>query len=373
MPLMNPLFAHSAAATFVDARRDLEGFVVRNAAGVMRAGVFPDHLNPLVTGRSDMKVNIADFRAVQNRGGAVPLANVGTDTSVTLPAAPGANKRIDLIYVTARSSNAPWSDGAGNDTPLFGFVQGTASATPVAPSLPANLSTAIPLATVEIPAGATTTLSAGVVITQVYPYTALAGGTVPVRNTVELAAWTPADGARAYCVADGSEYLRKSGAWVKPGGVVASGTISAQSSFTIDGLTGHDRYEVTLILPTASAANDLNMRLRSGGVTDTTANYDRQSAVATVTTVAATNTIGQNVWGTLVTGARTDKTVRLVVHGLNRAERTVVEYVAEAWDATSNPYFTQGGLRHRAATAFDGLWFEATTGTVTGRYEVRAL
>jgi hypothetical protein len=116
---MNPLFAHSAAATFVDARRDLEGFVVRNAAGVMRAGVFPDHLNPLVTGRSDMKVNIADFRAVQNRGGAVPLANVGTDTSVTLPAAPGANKRIDLVYETARSSNAPWSDGAGNDTSIW--------------------------------------------------------------------------------------------------------------------------------------------------------------------------------------------------------------------------------------------------------------
>lgn len=213
MPLMNPLFAHSAAATFVDARRDLEGFVVRNAAGVMRAGVFPDHLNPLVTGRSDMKVNIADFRAVQNRGGAVPLANVGTDTSVTLPAAPGANKRIDLVYVTARSSNAPWSDGAGNDTPIFGFVQGTASATPVAPSLPANLSTAIPLATVEIPAGATTTLSAGVVITQVYPYTALAGGTVVVRNSVELGAWAPADGAQAFNVGDDQLYRRGGGAW----------------------------------------------------------------------------------------------------------------------------------------------------------------
>ena len=187
--------------------------MVRNAAGVMRAGVFPDHLNPLVTGRSDMKVNIADFRAVQNRGGAVLLANVGTDSSVTLPAAPGANKRIDLIYVTMRS--AALGDAAS--TPVFGFVQGTASATPVAPPLPANLSTAIPLATVEIPAGATTTLSAGVVITQVYPYTALAGGIVVVRNTVELAAWTPADGARAYCLADTTEYVRRSGVWIVPG------------------------------------------------------------------------------------------------------------------------------------------------------------
>lgn len=209
MVLSNPFPGHTALTTFADLRRDLEGMVVRNAAGVMRAGVFPDHLNPIVTGRSDMKVNIGDFRAVQNRGGAVLLANVGTDTSVTLPAAPGANKRIDLIYLTMRS--AALGDAAS--TPIFGFVQGTASATPVAPPLPANLSTAIPLATVEIPAGATTTLSAGVVITQVYPYTALAGGVVPVRNTVELAAWTPADGARAYCISDSSEYVRGGGAW----------------------------------------------------------------------------------------------------------------------------------------------------------------
>ena len=209
MVLSNPFPGHTALTTFADLRRDLEGLVVRNAAGVMRAGVFPDHLNALVTGRSDMKVNIGDFRAVQNRGGAVLIANVGTDTSVTLPAAPAANKRIDLVYVTMRSTTL--ADAAS--TPVFGFVQGTASATPVAPSLPANLSTAIPLATVEIPAGATTTLSAGVVITQVYPYTVLAGGVVVVRNTVELAAWTPADGARAYNLADSSDYVRAGGVW----------------------------------------------------------------------------------------------------------------------------------------------------------------
>lgn len=214
MVLSNPFPGHTALTTFADLRRDLEGMVVRNAAGAMRAGVFPDHLNPIVTGRSDMKVNIADFRAVQNRGGAVLVANVGTDTSVTLPAAPGANKRIDLIYVTMRSTAL----GDAASTPLFGFVQGTASATPVAPALPANLSTAIPLATVEIPAGATTTLSANVFISQVYSYTALAGGAVVVRNSVELAAWTPADGAKAYCIADASEYLRVAGAWKKTSG-----------------------------------------------------------------------------------------------------------------------------------------------------------
>ena len=257
MVLSNPFPGHTTLTTFADLRRDLEGLVARNSAGVMRAGVFPDHLNPIVTGRSDMKVNIGDFRAVQNRGGAVLLANVGTDTSVTLPAAPGANKRIDLIYVTMRS--AALGDAAS--TPLFGFVQGTASATPVAPSLPANLSTAIPLATVEIPAGATTTLSAGVVISQVYPYTALAGGVVPVRNTVELGAWTPADGSRALCIADGSEYVRRGGVWVGASTVanlvsaaLASNSwtvLSSPASWTIDAAMRDSPWSNGIVIPAA--------------------------------------------------------------------------------------------------------------------------
>ena len=209
MPLSQGFPGHSALATFADVRRDLEGSVVRDAAGKMRAGVFPAHFNALVTGRSDMKVAIADFRAVIDRGGAIFMANVGADTSVTLDAAPAANRRIDLIYAIQQSTTL----GDAASLPIFGFVKGTASATPVAPSLPANLSTALPLATVEIPAGATTTLSAGVVITQVFPYTAMAGGTVALRNSVELAAWAPADGSRAYCLADTRHYVRAAGAW----------------------------------------------------------------------------------------------------------------------------------------------------------------
>lgn len=210
MVLSNPFPGHTALATFEDVRRDLEGLIARDATGKMRAGIFPDHLNPLVTGRTDMKLNIGAFRGVQDRGGAVLLANVGTDTSVTL-VTPVANKRIDLVYVTARSMSAPWSDAAS--TPIFGVVQGVPSATPAVPSLPANLSSAIVLATVKIPAGATTTLSAGVIISQVYPYTALAGGVVPVRSSTELAAWVPSDGALAYNISDKGLLVRNGSSW----------------------------------------------------------------------------------------------------------------------------------------------------------------
>ena len=230
MPLSQGFPGHSALATFADVRRDLEGSVVRDAAGKMRAGVFPAHFNALVTGRSDMKVAIADFRAVIDRGGAIFMANVGADTSVTLDAAPAANRRIDLIYAIQRSTTL----GDAASLPIFGFVKGTASATPVAPSLPANLSTALPLATVEIPAGATTTLSAGVVITQVFPYTAMAGGTVVVRNLVELAAWTPADGSKAYCLADTRHYVRRAGAWRQ---AEPFATASGSSAIAATGIT----------------------------------------------------------------------------------------------------------------------------------------
>lgn len=232
MALQNGFPGHTALASFAHLRRDLEGSVVRSAAGVMRAGVFPDTLDPLVTGRTDMKVNIADFRAVQNRGGAIFLANVGVDSSVTLDAAPASNKRIDLIYVYQQSVTL----GDAASTPVFGVVKGTASATPTVPPLPAGVSTAIPLATVEIPAGATTTLSAGVVFTQVYPYTAMAGGTVRVRSTAEMNAWVPAVGSRVFHLAEKVEYERTASGWDRVKRIV-TGRVTLGSSVSAGSIT----------------------------------------------------------------------------------------------------------------------------------------
>ena len=232
MALKNGFPGHTALASFADLRRDLEGTVVRSAAGVLRAGVFPDHLDPLVTGRTDMKVNIADFRAVQNRGGAIFLANVGVDSSVTLDAAPASNKRIDLVYAYQQSVTL----GDAASTPVFGVVKGTASATPTVPPLPAGVSTAIPLATVEIPAGATTTLSAGVVFTQVAPYTAMAGGTVRVRSTAEMNAWVPAVGSRVFHLAEKVGYERTASGWDRVKRVI-TGRVTLGSSVAAGAIT----------------------------------------------------------------------------------------------------------------------------------------
>lgn len=370
MSLQQPFPGHTEKATFADLRRDLEGLIVRDVSGVMRAGVFPDHVQPLVTGRADMRVTVADFRAVQTRHGAVLLANVGADTSVQLQAAPSANRRIDLVYVTMRSAVL----GDADSSPTFGVVTGVPSPSPSVPVLPPALAAALPLATVEVPAGATATQSAGVVITQVYPFTAAAGGVVVVRNAVELAAWTPADGGRAYNLADSTEYVRVAGGWRPAGsGLIASGDITAQSTIDLTGLAGYDRYEITLHLPSASAASDLSCQLLAGGVADASAAYDRQLVVGSGSVSAASAQLAQTAWGNLAQAGRTDKTLVMVVRNLGRPERTVADYVLSSWDAAANSNATRGILRHRTPKAFDGVRFTVSAGTVTGRYEVRAV
>lgn len=67
--------------------------------------------------------------------------------TLPVPAAPGANKRIDLIALRV---NDPQAGGPVGNNFTFVVVQGTASATPVAPALPTS---AIPVAQVLRTAG----------------------------------------------------------------------------------------------------------------------------------------------------------------------------------------------------------------------------
>lgn len=219
MSIFEAFPGHTELATFEDVRRSLEGAVVRDAAGKMRPGVIFNQPGALVTGRNDMRVTIGDFRAVQDRGGAIFFGNQGqtvfppTDEA-PWPAAPAANRRIDLLWASSLSTRL----GDSESGMTWGIIEGTPSATPVAPELPAALSGALEFATVEIPAGATSLTSPGVIITPKYQYTAMAGGTVTMRNTVELAAWTPADGARAHVLANNGDYVREDGSWRRASG-----------------------------------------------------------------------------------------------------------------------------------------------------------
>lgn len=191
------------------ARKDLAGLIVRSAAGVPRAGLFPRAGAAPVTARADMQVDVIAFEAAAVQfGGVILLANDAV-AQVPIATAPASNSRIDVVYVKQNENAAPATDA--DNSLVLAAVTGTPAASPTKPALPVG---AVELATVLVPAGKTATNQSGVVITSTNAYTATTGGLVWVRNQTELAAWAPPDGNQAWSIADQTVYLRTGGAWV---------------------------------------------------------------------------------------------------------------------------------------------------------------
>lgn len=197
----------AAGLPVADTRLINAGLIECNTAGVPRVGILPAHYNALVTGTAGMAYSVAAFNAVTSRSGngVEFVANDGA-VSVATTAAPGANSRIDVIWV--RSLFTTYADGSSD--PVFGVTQGTAAASPSKPSIPAG---ALELATAVVLS--TTTQTSTAVITQTHPYTAMEGGAVALRSQAEIDAWAPADGSRAFRIDTGVEFTRRGGAWVR--------------------------------------------------------------------------------------------------------------------------------------------------------------
>lgn len=148
-----------------------------------------------------------------------------------------------------------------------------------------------------------------------------------------------------------------------------AGEIAALGSFNIDGLVGFENYEVFIDLPTASQANDVNLRLRSGGVSDAAALYDREFLYGAVATAGAANLLAANQLG-LAGASRSNKSFRLAVFGLNRPTRTAFHWTSLAANNYTDFQVATVGASHRTLAAYDGLGFETSAGTVTGHFEV---
>lgn len=240
--------AVSGAATFQHIRRALAGQVARSSAGVLRTGIFPAATSALVTGTATMNVAVGPFVAVLDRNGAVFLANDGSAT-VLLSSAPGSGSRWSVVYVKQRESEAPFSDGA--DGPVIDKVESTTSEAAARALLPAG---ALELAVVQVNAGAANTNAVGVTITQTALYTAMSGGTVFVRNSTELTAWTPADGSRAYRIDNGLDYERAGGAWYPVG--MRSLLTAAGSTSLVSGVDTKVDFDDPGDLPTGITWNE---------------------------------------------------------------------------------------------------------------------
>lgn len=188
MAIQDGFPAASGTVDSTELRKNLAGLILRDTSGAARAGVFPRHTNALVTSKASMAVDVAAFEGCAVRGGGpIFMSNDGT-VSVTIDAAPGSNSRIDVVYFKQNESASPYSDA--NDNPIFGVGKGTAAPSPSKPTIPTG---AVELATILIPSGVSATNAGGVVITQTFQYTTVAGGILWVRNQTEraaLAAWS---------------------------------------------------------------------------------------------------------------------------------------------------------------------------------------
>ena len=359
----------AAGLPLADTRLLVAAMVESDTTGKLRAGVLPSHYNPLVTGTAGMAYQVAAFAAVTARAGmgAELVANDGAATVATT-AAPGANSRIDVIWV--RSLFTTTGD-AGTD-PVFGVTQGAAAASPLKPSIPAG---ALELATAVVLS--TTTQTSTAVITQTHPYTAMEGGTVALRNQAEQDAWTPADGAMAYRLDSKVLRVRTNGSWRNASSaqyLITSGSFRDVTSLDIDGIFqpvfGSVIIEIDLDM--ISAKSVVYARLRSGGVTETNNGYFYQLLFGASGSANAVGLNSQNRWQ-LTTLSGDNAKIRVDVSGAEAVRRTLVLFESLSWDTAVGPVMhrAEGAAAHGTNAPYDGFQL-STDGSpkMSGRYRV---
>lgn len=344
MTLRNSWPGPSGVTTTTDARIDLGGMIDDFVAGTPRVGVFPSNLNAIVTARTDMNVDIAAFAGVANQfGGPILLANDGTIQLPAVLVSPASGTNFYVIYVKQDESTSPGTD-ADNLTKA-GSVLSTVSFAAARATLPTG---AFELATVQVPTGVSATNAGGVTITQTFVYTVPEGGLLPVRNSTELAAWTPADGSPAWQLDVGQLWVRQGGAWILVGGAaphfgyIKSSAFSWPTTLTattfdasptegaLTGFSTSDQKTFTCVIPgvyqvstqvtaAATGTTNLNLELTKNGTAHRLANGASSTtgftslALIDVVRFAAGDTFqvlvqsGSNIGG--VTGIQTYLTV----------------------------------------------------------------
>lgn len=203
----------------VDARLAISALIADDGSALLavRQGIFYDGGGAAVVGTTDTGTMTYQLRACTLAfyllgtvaSGAVLVANAG-NLKVDTTTAPGANSRIDVIWVQQRVTSTDGGSGAVN-TPILGCTQGTAAASPTVPAIPTG---AYAIAQAVVTAG--TTQTSTTTITQVHNWTCAAGAPIPVRNQTERDALTEFDGMSVYRLDLHVEETYRNGLWTTP-------------------------------------------------------------------------------------------------------------------------------------------------------------
>jgi hypothetical protein len=219
------LFTAGSSVSLAEARLDLGGLLALQGPTELdvRTGVMAGPgATALVTGTAataPWTVNVAQHHWVTSRGSANGpyLGTKEALTAVQLTAPPASNSRIDVVYSKQQDATAgiPTPDAVYGE--LYAVQAGTASATPVKPTIPPG---AVELATVTILSTATAgTAGAGVTINNTVPLTVARGAPIPFRTLAEALATTGGYvGQPGIDMATARDLYWNGSTWVKKGG-----------------------------------------------------------------------------------------------------------------------------------------------------------
>ena len=162
-------------------------------------------LTSLVSGTAataPMTYSIAPHHWVTQRasGDGVYLGALAAATTVSTTAAPGSNSRIDIIWSKQNDLGSTVTPDSGTTEATYGVTQGTAAASPTAPTIPVG---AVEIGRATVATGATTTNSAQVTISQTARLTSARGTRVICRTTAEETALTQYAGLEIYRIDTG--------------------------------------------------------------------------------------------------------------------------------------------------------------------------
>ncbi|MEC5149136.1 hypothetical protein [Cryobacterium sp. GrIS_2_6] len=255
--------------------------------------------------------------------------------TVTVAAADATNPRIDVAYVQVQDS---YYAGATNQA-VLGVVTGTPATSPVAPATPSN---ALALGTIAVAANATVIVAgnvarvAAMAIPTPTPASVNSGGLTLVKPTSVSGAGSPTVSA------------------------LGTVTFSATTAVGINGCFSalYDNYCVLLNVTSASAPDDVAVRVSAAGVAQSAANYVRAAAAMVSVSPSYTYTSGATFTaiGRVATSGGDIKAEILSPFNMRPTRLT-----ASAMDGDG--YYEQLGGSHNAAFSADGLTLFALAGS----------
>lgn len=194
------------------------GMLARNGDSPLsvRRGVLWDGGGAVVAGTSGWSYQVRAHVAVAmatSTNGPTPVP-VSAPVTVATDPAPGANSRIDVIWIRQKLVAGDGGSESTNESEI-GVTKGSVAASPGVPSIPTG---ALALAQVIVTSGAAST--SALTITRVHRWTAAAGGVIRVESSTERSEIT-LEGTVIHYVPDNVHQTLVGGTWKSVGGATS--------------------------------------------------------------------------------------------------------------------------------------------------------